>query len=186
MSRRRTVLRDFGLLLAGQLVVAQLGACAATSVRTDYDPEANFERYRTYTIRSGPLVSERDVEVMPENVVRNRIHDELAEGLAGKGITPARLDPPDIIVTYAVTAEREPELVETVSEDPNWSYGGHNVFPRDVDRGTLVIDVIDNRAGKLVWRSIARAEDEDVRSAKFIERAVDKAMEKFPPMDTSS
>jgi len=180
MSKRKTMI-GFGWIGATALA----GACAATSVRTDYDRQTDFERYDTYAIRSGPLVKENDVADISDRVVRDRIRGALEDGLAGRGITPARQQSPDVIVTYSVTAMRDTELVETIGDDPNWSYGGHGVFPRVVDRGTLVIDVIDARDGQLVWRSIATAMDEDVRSAKFVERAVDKAMERFPP-DTGS
>lgn len=156
-------------------------ACATTAVRTDYDRQADFGHYETYAIRSGSLVEEDDVAAVPDTIVRDRIHGALEREFEAMGFEPSGQRRPDIIVTYAVTAQREPELVQTVGDDPNWNYGGHNVFPRDVDRGTLVIDVIDANDGKLVWRSIAKAEDEDVRSDDFIRRAVDKAMSKFPP-----
>ena len=161
-------------------------ACATTSVRTDYDRGAEFDRYRTYLIRSGPLVRERDVVVEePDRVVRDHIHDALSGELTARGLTPVSHEMPDIVVTYAVTARRERELVETIGGSPDWNYGGYNIFPRDVDRGTLVIDVIEVRTDKLVWRSIARAEDEEVRSAGFIDKAVEKAMNGFPPDVTS-
>jgi hypothetical protein len=181
MIEQRTVTGAIGLLLTAVLAAA----CAATSVKTDFDRRADFDRYQTYAIRSGPVVREADAEELPPTVVRDRVQGALERELAELGMAPAGQRTPDIIITYAVTAERDPELVETVGGDPNWNYGGYNVFPRDVDRGTLVIDVIDTDAKKLVWRSIARAEDEDVRSTDFIERAVEKAMKQFPP-DVSS
>jgi hypothetical protein len=178
MIEYRTATATLGLPLTAVLAAA----CAATSVKTDYDRRADFARYRTYAIRSGPVVREADAEDLPPTVVHDRVLGALAHELAELGMAPAGQGRrPDVIITYSVTAERDPELVETVGGDPNWRYGGYNVFPRDVDRGTLVIDVIDADAKKLVWRSIARAEDEEVRSSEFIERAVEKAMKQFPP-----
>jgi hypothetical protein len=182
MSRQRPMISAIGLPLAAALL---LGACATTSVRTDYDQRTDFARYQTYAIQSGPLVREDDVSVVPDARVRDRIHGAIERELAAKGVEPARHERPDILVTYAVTAMRQPELVETVSEDPSRNYASHGIFPREVDRGTLVIDVIETDAGRLVWRSIAKAENEDVQSAQFIWRAVDKAMEQFPPETAS-
>ena len=173
----RNAMPTLGLPLAGLLAAA----CAATSVRTDYDRRTDFERYQTYAIEDGPLVREADVAAISDHRVRGRIQGALVHRLAAKGIAPASHERPDIIVTYAVTARRDQQLIETIGDDPNWGYGGSNLFPQDVERGTLVIDVIDARDGRLVWRSIATAEDEDVRSAGFIDRAVDKAMKRFPP-----
>jgi hypothetical protein len=170
MSRYTTVTGAIALPLTAMLA----GACAATSVTTDFDQQANFAQYQTYAIKSGPVMREADASPLPPTVVRDRVHGALVRELSELGLAPAgRQQRPDIIVTYSVTAEREPELVDTVSTEPNWGYGGNNVFPRDVDRGTLVIDVIDMDARKLVWRSIAKAEEEDPRSSEFIERAVD-------------
>jgi hypothetical protein len=173
----RNAMPILGFPLAG-LVAA---ACATTSVRTDYDRKTEFERYQTYAIADGPLVREADVAPVSDRNVRNRIHGALAHELAANGLMPASRERPDIIVTYAVTARRDQELIETIGDDPNWNYGGNSLFAQDVERGTLVIDVIDADAGKLVWRSIATAQGEDVRSPEFIARAVDKAMQRFPP-----
>jgi hypothetical protein len=164
------------------LLVAVLAAgCASTTVRTDYDRGANFARFSTYEIQPGPLAIEDAVSKTPDEVVRNRLHGALVDELAAKGIAPAGDRQPDMIVTYAVTARKRRELVEIMSEtDPNWNYGGDSIMPRDVKQAIVVIDVIDASTGKLVWRSFAEAENKDVASEKFLQKAVDKALDKFP------
>ena len=52
--------------------------------------------------------------------------------------------------------------------------------------GTLVIDFIDANTNKLVWRAVARAENKDFRKQENIEKAVDKALEKYPAPGTAT
>ena len=166
------------------LALAWVAGCATTSVTTDYDGRADFGRYRTYAIQPGRVQLE-DIEASPDSLVRDRIHGALKRELGAKGLEPARAQQADLIVTYAASSQTRPELVETVGGGPDWMYGGYNIFVQHVDHGTLVIDVIDARSGKLVWRSISTAENKDFRSNKFISKAVDKALKKFPPSEAS-
>ena len=163
----------------GAFLIAVAAACGTTSVTTDRDQRADFGRYRTYAIQPGRVQME-GVEASPDTLVRDRIQDALKLELWSKGFEPARPGQADIVVTYAASSETRPELVETIASSPDWMYGGYNIFVQDVDRGTLVIDVIDARSSRLVWRSIARAEDENFRSEKFLGEAVDKALQKLP------
>lgn len=161
------------------IAIAALAGCATTSVKTDYDHRADFTRYRTYAIRPGRLAIERMANP-GDSLVRDRIHDALRQGLARRGLAQEPLGSADLIVTYGAGAETKRELVETLGGGIDGNYGADNIWSRDVQQGTLVIDVLESGSDRLVWRSIAKAENKDFRSEDFIERAVDKALKQFP------
>jgi Domain of unknown function (DUF4136) len=153
--------------------------CATTSVKTDYDPSADFARLRTYSIRPGRLAIDR-LASPSDTLVRDRIHDALRQGLAARGLVQAKSGSADMIVTYGAGTEPRVRLVEMVGGGPNPNYAGDDFWQREVERGTLVIDVLDRSGEQLLWRSVAKGENQNFRSSKFIEKAVDKALAKFP------
>src|SRR6188508_1316804 len=134
-------------------------ACATTSVKTDYDRGVDLQRYRTFAIQPGPIAL-ADTST-PDSTVQDRIRDALRRELERKGIVQTAVRKPDMIVTYAASSKEKREWIETASTDPHWSCCGYQFFPEDVEHGTLIIDVIDGSSGELVWRAIAKAEDEE-------------------------
>ena len=176
MERRR-----IGACWIGSILGLAVAACATTHVRTDHDPRANFAGYRTFAVKEGQVVNNGVVDPH-DTLVRDRINAALRQELAHKGLQSAQN--PDLIVTYTAGARSRRE-VEAVwaDQDIGWypvpTYG-NDVWVEMEPESTLVIDVIDARTNKLVWRSVAEADNKDFRSAKNIRKAVDKALENYP------
>lgn len=162
--------------LGGVAVLLGMG-CATTHVRTDHDPNARFSQYRTFALSQGQVINEGLID-QRDTLIKDRINTALKEELTSKGLEPTNLNP-DLIVTYTAGARTKQELTsywgDTYAYTPmpyQWS--------TEYREGTLVIDLIDANTNKLVWRSVARAEDKDFRKPENIEKAVDKALDKFP------
>jgi hypothetical protein len=168
------------------LAAALCAGCATTSVKTDYDRKADFNRYRTYAIKPGRL-AEDNLTGTPDTMVHSRIQDQLKQQLSAIGLQPAANPAnPDVIVTYGAGVETRRELVENLGGGgPNWNYGGNDIFARDVQQGTLVIDVIDARSQRMVWRAVTKGQNKNFRSEKFIRKAVDMALAKYPAPEAS-
>ena len=80
-------------------------ACASNlRVRSDYDPSANFKKYRTFAIREGNSTG--------NPVMDQRIKEEITTALRAKGLDAVRPDNADLIVT-AHTATRTARTYET-------------------------------------------------------------------------
>ena len=171
--------------------LAMLGfaGCAGTHVATDYDHKANFGRYQTYALQRGKVVDE-DAPHMPDTLVEDRIVAAIKSELNSKGLRPAPAGQADLIATYNASAKTKVQL-ESAWDGGYWGVGldgwawdgpGYdNVWLEQYREGTLVIDLIDSSTKKLVWRAVAKADDENFRTTKFIDKAVDKAMDKYPP-----
>ena len=83
-------------LLIGIAVAAT--ACASNlRVRTDYDPNPNFKKYRTFSIREGNSTG--------NPVMDQRIREELVTGVRTKGLDEVRPENADVIIV-AHTATR--------------------------------------------------------------------------------
>jgi hypothetical protein len=170
--------------LWGLLVLAIMaGGCGPSlRVRTDFDRGVNFAKYRTYRLTEGKLVG--SAVAMQNTLVKDRIDAALRSELASEGLAQAGQDP-DLLVRYAAGARTVREL-ESVGY-PVGPYGGPygpmygDVWVEEVPQGMLVIDLVDARTDRLVWRAYCRAEGAGMGSADFIRRAVSRAFDKYPP-----
>ncbi|WP_224371043.1 DUF4136 domain-containing protein [Hyalangium versicolor] len=178
-------------LLAG--LALGLGACASgPAVRTDYEATADFSSFHTFTIRPGRLVSEASVsDPAAQSTARQRIEDAIRHELTAKGLTEVE-DSPDLYVTYVAGARTRQEwenLGPSMYSDYGFLWGPSMWAPgyddwwieRDVTQGSLVIDLIDAKTRKAVWRTFAEEDIQRPVSEKTVQTAVGKALEDYPP-----
>ena len=166
-------------LAAGIAACAAFG-CASTPVKTDSDPNANFPKYKTFSVAKTKVVT--DGEADPNNtLVADRIHSAIKDELMSKGLHP-RNRSSRILVAFPAGNSTRREL-DGVWMNYGWyvpSGDGNNVWIDETPEGTLVIDFIDANTRELVWRSIAKVDDRQLIEADVIEKAVGKALQKFP------
>lgn len=166
---------------AGLVVMAAaLAACATTEVDTDYDRRANFAQYRTFQLQEGRVLV-NGVETEGDTLLTDRIEGYLRQGFAGKGLRPVA-ENADLIVTYTSGARNVMEVEPWDGYSYGWVTGfGDDAWVDEYQEGTLVIDVIDRRTNKLVWRGVTRTEADNLRSPAVIRNAVDEALDRYPP-----
>jgi hypothetical protein len=156
--------------------------CGTTQVRTDRDPDVNLASYRTFEVQQGQVIAQGMVDPR-DTLVHDRVQSALQSQLEGKGLTETAQDP-DLIATYTARGR------EVLDVDDDWDEYARTGFdrgayPQQKREGTLVLDLIDAKTNKLVWRSIVEVDNDDLRSAKTIDKAVDKGLERYPgPLGT--
>ena len=171
-------------------LLASLGAlaCSTISVSTDYDPAAKFGGYKSYAwLPENPTPTGHPRLDSP--LVQERIKKAIDLALENKGY--ARTETPDFLIRYDLSAERR---VDVTTYDSGFyrGYGYRMSLPvtevRDYDVGSLIIDVLDYREKKVVWRGVGegrlRSEGASVDPAEQqqrIDKAVAAVLEKFPP-----
>lgn len=171
-------------LMWGVVMGGLLAACGPSlTVRTDYDRALDFSRYRTFRMgETRQIMNGNGNGKAPVNtLVKDRIDNALQAQLAAEGLAPAGEDA-DLEVRYVAGARTRQELESSGFVYPYW--GGmytDDFWIREYPEGTLVIDLVDATTNKLVWRAYVQAEGEGFRSAEFIQKAVARAFEKYPP-----
>jgi hypothetical protein len=163
-----------------------LAACSAVSVTTDYDHSTSFAQYRTYAF----VPSNEKIPLSPSTEAAFR--DSLRENLAARGITEVSQDADLHVVRHISTKEK---LVVYHSND--WPYRGlpygygyyglwasAPVTYSDISQyteGTLILDFVDAKTQKLVFRGIATGTVSDPETnAKRVREAIEEIVEKFP------
>ena len=146
-------------LTAVALMLIALPACSSLPVKTEQDWDTDFARYRTYAWSQG--VPARDPSI--ESQIRDAVDFELPfKGL--KAVEKA--SSPDLWVSTYASVEEEQVVDHLGYEVGTSGAASSRVGVLTLPVGTLVIDVVDARSGKLVWRG---------QASKVVDRQVSEA-----------
>ena len=158
-------------------------AALGQKVKVEFDRDADFSRIRQYEWRPHSVFQKH-----PElkEIYATGIQLVLEEGntqLMKRGFQPADSGAPDIYVTFFLHGQGV--TVTTVTADPGYGWYAPPIWITETDNrldGTLVIDIVDARSSKLLWRAYCGDQIKDMRKRdKNITAAVRKAFERFPP-----
>jgi hypothetical protein len=181
--------------LGGILLAVLLGlvcGCSSMDVKTDYDPNVNFARMKTFHwLPEKDLLESRDPPPGEEQTfIRDCVQRAVNRELASKGMKQDAASP-DVLLTFS-TASRDKLQLEG-SKEKGWTFKDRLLYPGWIegnteiyyDIGTLIVDMVNPRNLDLVWRGSAEAsilKDIDRKTLeKNIDEAVRKLLEKFPP-----
>jgi Domain of unknown function (DUF4136) len=164
------------------LFLAALGTAFAQQVKTDFDHQANFSQYKTYSWQ----------EIKPANSLWDaRIKNAVDAQLTAKGWTQVASGG-DVAVVAIKTSQTQRSLqtfYDGFGGGWGWrrfgggGFGEATTTEQDYKEGTLVIDLYDAKTKQLIWRGSA----EDMLSGKAekneknLEKGVAKMFKKFPP-----
>lgn len=181
----------FVLVFSAALVLAASG-CVGFAVDTDYDPGTDFSGYRSwYWLPPSPTGDPR----IDNDLVANRIRGAVERSLAARGYAKTSTGEGSFGIGYHGFIQGKVD-VQTVDRyygyGPGWGrygagYGGMatETYVDQYDEGTLILDIVDTRSQKLVWRGSTSARViEDDSPGERDERAqavVDAILAKFPP-----
>jgi hypothetical protein len=170
-------LRDWA---AAALAALALAGCASMSVSSYVERGADFSQYRTYSWAPDDQLSTGDPRLDNNPFFQGRIRDEVEGELARLGYAKAT-GRPDFVVHYHASVNQAIELPATETEGCD----SNDCRPTVYDAGTLMLDVVDARTAKIVWRGWAKdsfdgvVENQDWMEEK-IDAAVTRIMERFP------
>jgi hypothetical protein len=175
-------------LAAAAAVTVSLAGCSGMSIRTDYNPGADFTKYSTYAWLATPETGDARVD---NALVEGRIKAAVDQALTAKGYRQVAPDQATFWVGYHLSIEGRMD-VNTVNSYYGYGWGRGYYGPAYTDtqvyyynQGTLLIDIVDAQAKELAWRGSAEAEVKpDVppeERSKRINSAVAQVLERFPP-----
>jgi Domain of unknown function (DUF4136) len=163
-------------LVAGLAMVAS-GWAAAQNIHTDYDHHANFSQYHTYSFKQVKL---------PNQLWDQRAKDAVSKDLDKLGLKQVP-DGGDLAVSVVGTTQQQQQL-NTFYTDPGWGgWGWWGWGPQEAttttttyQTGTLVIDMFDANAKRLVFRGTADGtlSGDPQKNEKKLDKAVDDIISK--------
>jgi hypothetical protein len=171
MKLQRVVLALMGLML---LFAAR---SSAQDVKTDYDRNANFGQYKTYSW--GQIKTQDPLMV-------DRIKSSVNAALAAKGFM--EVPSGGGLSVMAMETTKNQQSLDTFYNGfgGGWRWGGFGDATTTTETykvGTLVIDLFDATTKKLVWRGSASdtLSNKSEKNIDNLDKGVEKMFKKFPP-----
>jgi hypothetical protein len=178
------------IFLTVALSAAVVANAGAQRVSTDYDHQADFQRYHTFTI----------FKLQASNsLVEQRLRDALMRDLTSRGLQMVPQGG-DLAVTAIGSRKSQQEyntFYDGLGGGFGWrgrgfggGFGGNGITSTQVVNipvGTLVVDLYDGSKHQLLFRGVASdtLSSKEEKNSKKLQKAVDKIFEKFPPKTAS-
>ena len=182
-----------------------LSACETMQVTHDYNPTVDFAAFKTWAFKDPALQYRPNSPMLKSDLTEQRILQAVSSELDQRGLSPvAAGSKPDLLVqTYLIVANRQEQVVTNYGYQGPWGgpwsggywggpwegYWGAPMYneTRNIvyQVGTLQIDLMDAKSGKLVWRGSAeKIVDNSPTPAErsaVIREAVTKILSTYPP-----
>lgn len=174
-----------GLAICTVLFLATLAPSFAQHVQTDFDHQATFSQYKTYSWQ----------EIKPPNSLwDSRIKNAVDAQLAAKGWTEIAEGGDVAIVAIKMTQTQRTLQTFYDGFGGGWgwrrfgggfgnSFGESTTTEQDYKEGTLVVDMYDAKSKQLIWRGSAEdtLSDKAEKNEKNLDKGVVKMFKDFPP-----
>jgi hypothetical protein len=160
-------------------------ASFAQQIKTDYDRNANFSQYKTYSWEN----------VRTQNpLLVDRIKEAVNSTLAAKGWT--QVESGGNVAIIAMEMTKDHQTLNTYYdgfEDGGWgwrwgggfgdSFGDSTTTEETYTVGTLVVDLFDSNTKQLIWRGSASdtLSNKSSKNIKKLDKSVEKMFDHFPP-----
>ncbi|WP_351001271.1 DUF4136 domain-containing protein [Shewanella sp. TB7-MNA-CIBAN-0143] len=172
--------------------VLALSACSTLKSTSDFDPSVSFEQYKTY---SWVEKKNEDAGYHLDGLMDQRVRAAIETQLSQKGISKADKQNADLLVNYITKVDKKINI-DTFNSNfgynpyygPRWGFGGSihsETTVREYDVGTLMVDLVDNKTGKLIWRGTVadtvREQSTPEERINTINQAIGTVMMNYPP-----
>ncbi len=177
-------------VLSLSLIILGLTACSLTPrVNTDYDTTASFTHLKSFA-----FAPEHSSNETVTTLLNKRVKDSLTATLTTNGHPLVDEAQADFLVAFHTSYEKRIDVdtyYTTWGIRPFWWYGPFDrahvptTRVREYTVGTLVVDIIDNRAKTVVWSSsaantVSKYASPEEREAR-INEVVNAMLADFPP-----
>jgi len=171
-----------GLITA--VAVASLAGCASMNVSSHVERGVNFTEYVTYDWGPPDNLPVGDPRLDNNPFFNDYLQGAIEKKLATKGFDRVAGKTADLLIHYHASVNQR---LDVYRADQQYGYCYGNCEPQVVDfeQGTLVIDLVDAKTKKVVWRGWAQDTmtgviDNQDRLQKQVDEAVTKMMLLLP------
>lgn len=171
-------------LLTVMAMTAFAAGCAAMTVSSHIERTANFADFVTYDWGPPDNLPVGDPRLDNNPFFNDYLQGAIEKKLAAKGYERAEGTAPDLLVHYHASVNQKLDVYESDSRY-GYCYGDCRPQVVDYEQGTLVVDMVDAKTRKVVWRGWAQdtmngvIDDQD-RLEKQVDESVIKMMLLLP------
>lgn len=182
------------VLLLGAVFFA--GCNSKPHVDTDHQAGFDFATLKTFSVTETKQETKEDILISPFTL--SHIHSAIEAELSKRYQSAAVGTKPDFIVSYHVVVE---EKIDARSYNDMYGFGYYGVgyrHPRPYflgtntginvyNQGSLIVDIVDGKTDKPVWRGVSEKRLSRGLAAKqqreILSKAVTEVLATFPPVN---
>lgn len=179
--------------LGAMLLFVCLSNNVVAQVKSDYDKNANFSEYETYTF--GGWV--KDSDKILTDFDKKRITDALSNEFSSRGMSYVESGG-DAVITLFIVVNQKTSTTAYTNFNGGMGYYGRRGWgmgyrgmglsatttynQNDYLEGTFVVDMYDSKSKELIWQGIITSvvKENPEKKEKSIPKKVKKLMKKFP------
>ncbi len=143
-------------------IALMMMACSSVTVKTDYDREYDFTKFKTYRWAAGTEINPQD-ELQKYPLVLKRVVEAVDKTLAEKGMTKVEEGSDfDLVVMVHAGSKERMQVNQTGGGygyrgwyDPWWGPYGGTTTVSYYEEATLVVDLVSWENKELAWRGMA-------------------------------
>jgi hypothetical protein len=170
------------------VVIAALAAahCATTmTVSSHVERGLDLSPYRTFDWGPADALPTGDPRLDQNPLFKDQVQGAVEKQLAARGIELSTSGTPDLRIHYHANITQR---IDVNRADRAYGYCSGGDCPADTieyEAGTLILDIIDTRSNRLIWRGWAQNSVEDLlddpdKMARMINEAVTRMLERLP------
>jgi hypothetical protein len=157
------------------------------SVSSHVERGLDFSRYRSFGWGPADTLPTGDPRLDQDPFFKDHVQGAVERQLAARGLELSTAGTPDLLIHYHANIRQR---IDVNRIDRAYGYGAPATGPLETveyEAGTLVLDFIDARTHRLVWRGWAQNSVADLlhdrdRMAKTIDEAVTRMIRRLPPL----
>jgi len=152
------------------ILTSTMLACSSISVGADFDPETDFSNYESYA-----WLPQEPTERVDQMVI-DRIQRAVDNQLSSKNLSQVTADEASFLVKQKVLITNKLQV-----NDPYFSFDRYQQY----EEGTLLIDFLDAKSRRLIWRGTGEARITELETPKEREDRVNEVVSailaQYPP-----
>ena len=161
-----------------------IAGCATMNVSSHIERNVVFSEYVTYDWGPPDNLPVGDPRLDNNPFFNDYLQGAIEKKMAAKGFERAVTGQPDLLIHYHASVNQKLDVYE-VDNRYGYCYGNCQPQIADFELGTLVIDVVDAKTSKVVWRGWAQDTmngviDNQERLDKQVDEGVAKMMLLLP------
>ncbi len=172
-----------------------IGCSSKPYVETDHQAGFDFASLKSFSVAETKQASKEDILISPFTL--SHIHSTLETELGKRYQAAAANAKPDFIVSYHVVVE---EKIDPRSYNDIYGFGYYGVgyrYPRPYflgtntglrvyNQGSLIIDIVDGKTDKPIWRGVSEKRLSrsmaPQQQREVLSKAVVEVLSQFPPV----
>jgi hypothetical protein len=172
-------------LTAFVLPAFAVSGCATMMVSSHVQRDLDFVRYRTYDWGPADALPTGDPRLDRDPFFQDHMQGAVETQLAKRGLALATSGTPDLLIHYHANVSERID-VNRIDRQYGYCYADDcSVRVMEYEAGTLILDVVDARTDRVIWRGWAQDSLDGVignpdRMERMINQAVARMLEMFP------